>query len=70
MSSYITAIVAGPYEKVTSELTNSEGRVIPLGVYARKSLMPFVDAEDMFELTRQGFEFYEEQFKTRTVREV
>ena len=64
MSSYITAIVAGPYEKVTSELTNSEGRVIPLGVYARKSLMPFVDAEDMFELTRQGFEFYEEQFKT------
>ena len=45
MSSYITAIVAGPYEKVTSELTNSEGRVIPLGVYARKSLMPFVDAE-------------------------
>ena len=35
MSSYITAIVAGPYEKVTSELTNSEGRVIPLGVYAR-----------------------------------
>ena len=64
MSSYITAIVAGPYEKITSELTNSEGRVIPLGVYARKSLMPFVDAEDMFELTRQGFEFYEEQFKT------
>ncbi|MBF1647284.1 MAG: aminopeptidase N, partial [Rothia dentocariosa] len=36
ISSYITAIVAGPYEKVTSELTNSEGRVIPLGVYARK----------------------------------
>ena len=64
ISSYITAIVAGPYEKVTSELTNSEGRVIPLGVYARKSLMPFVDADDVFELTRQGFEFYEEQFKT------
>ena len=64
MSSYITAIVAGPYDKVTSELTNCEGRVIPLAVYARKSLMPFVDAEDMFELTRQGFEFYEDQFKT------
>ena len=48
MSSYITAIVAGPYEKVTSELTNSEGRVIPLGVYARKSLMPYVDADDIF----------------------
>ena len=44
----------GPYEKVTSELTNSEGRVIPLGVYAR-SLSAFRGCfEDMFELTRQG----------------
>ena len=26
--------------------------------------MPYVDADDIFELTRQGFEFYEKQFKT------
>lgn len=64
ISSYITAIVAGPYDKVTSSLTNSEGREVPLGVFARKSLMPYLDADDIFELTRQGFEFYEEQFKT------
>ena len=31
ISSYITAIVAGPYEEVRSELTSSSGRVIPLG---------------------------------------
>ncbi len=63
ISSYITAIIAGPYEKVTSSLTNSEGREIALGVFARKSLMPYLDSEEIFELTRQGFEFYEEQFK-------
>lgn len=64
ISSYITAIIAGPYESVRSSLTNAEGREVPLGVFARKSLMPYLDSEDIFELTRQGFEFYEEQFKT------
>ena len=38
ISSYITAIVAGPYESTFSELTSASGRVIPLGVYGRKSL--------------------------------
>ena len=62
MSSYITALIAGPYECVRSELTSSNGRVVPLGVFARKSLMEFMDAENVFELTRQGFEFFEKQF--------
>ncbi len=64
MSSYITALIAGPYESVRSELTSSDGRVIPLGVFARKSLMEFLDADAVFELTRQGFEFFEKQFGT------
>lgn len=64
MSSYITALIAGPYESVRSELTSSDGRIIPLGVFARKSLMEFMDAENVFELTRQGFEFFEKQFGT------
>lgn len=64
ISSYITAIIAGPYDKVTSSLTNSEGREIQLGVFARKSLMPYLDAEEIFTITGQGFEFFEEQFKT------
>ncbi len=64
MSSYITALIAGPYESVRSELTSSDGRTIPLGVFARKSLMKFMDAENVFELTRRGFEFYEKQFGT------
>ncbi|HSU70196.1 MAG TPA: aminopeptidase N [Micrococcaceae bacterium] len=64
LSSYITALIAGPYQSVRGELTSSDGRTIPLGVFARKSLMQYMDAENIFELTRQGFEFYEKQFGT------
>ncbi|AUI52683.1 aminopeptidase N [Arthrobacter crystallopoietes] len=64
ISSYITALIAGPYQSVRSELTSSDGRTVPLGVFARKSLMQYMDAENIFELTRQGFAFYEKQFDT------
>ncbi|AYG05150.1 aminopeptidase N [Gryllotalpicola protaetiae] len=62
LSSYITAIIAGPYRGETSELTSADGRTIPLGVYARKSLVPYLDADYIFEKTRQGFAFYEAKF--------
>lgn len=62
ISSYITALIAGPYEATFSELTSASGRVIPLGVYARKSLWQFLDADYVFEKTRQGFAYYEEKF--------
>ncbi|MDQ0690638.1 aminopeptidase N [Arthrobacter sp. W4I7] len=62
LSSYVTALIAGPYQSVRSEVTSSDGRVIPLGVFARKSLMQYLDADNIFELTRQGFAFFEEQF--------
>ena len=62
ISTYITAIVAGPYVVERSELTSSDGRVIPLGVFARKSLAPHLDADYIFAKTRQGFAFFEEKF--------
>ncbi|WP_213815057.1 aminopeptidase N [Glaciihabitans sp. dw_435] len=62
LSSYITALVAGPYAKVESELTSRDGRVIPLGLYARKSLSQYLDADYIFEKTRQGFGYFEEKF--------
>ncbi|MCY7412473.1 MAG: aminopeptidase N, partial [Salinibacterium sp.] len=62
LSSYVTAIVAGPYVSVRSELTSSDGRVIPLGIFSRKSLSQYLDADYIFEKTRQGFEFYEKHF--------
>ncbi|MET2012500.1 aminopeptidase N [Microbacterium chocolatum] len=62
ISSYITALVAGPYESVFSSLTSSDGREIPLGVYARKSLWEHLDADYVFDKTRQGFAYFEEKF--------
>ncbi len=62
LSSYVTALIAGPYESVRSEYTSPEGWVTPLGLFARRSLMQYLDAENIFELTRQGFEFFEAQF--------
>ncbi|GAA1057090.1 aminopeptidase N [Agromyces luteolus] len=62
ISSYITALVAGPYDVVRDELTSADGRVIPLGVFARKSLSEYLDADYVFEKTKQGFEYFEAKF--------
>ena len=62
ISSYITALIAGPYVEVNDQLTSSSGKVVPLGVFCRKSLFEFLDAEYIFEKTKQGFEFFEAQF--------
>ncbi|WP_127130611.1 aminopeptidase N [Georgenia sp. SYP-B2076] len=62
ISSYLTAIVAGPYHRVTGELTSADGRTIPLGVYCRASLAEHLDAEEIMDITRAGFAFYEEAF--------
>ena len=60
MSTYITAIVAGPYHQVTSE---HDG--IPLGIYCRRSLAGYLDPEEIFEVTRQGFDFFHGAFGVR-----
>ncbi|WP_206446468.1 aminopeptidase N [Agrococcus sp. KRD186] len=62
ISSYITALVAGPYSVVRSELTSSDGRVIPLGMFCRASLAEHLDADYLFDITRKGFAFFEQQF--------
>ncbi|SFR76368.1 aminopeptidase N [Agromyces sp. CF514] len=62
ISSYITALIAGPYAVVRDELTSADGRVIPLGVFSRKSLSQYLDADYVFEKTKQGFEYFEAKF--------
>jgi aminopeptidase N len=61
MSTYITALVAGPYASVHDSYTGTYG-TYPLGLYCRTSLAPFLDHEEIFTVTKQGFEFFEEQF--------
>ncbi len=62
LSSYVTAIIAGPYRGAESSLTSADGREVPLGVYARASLAEHLDAGEILKVTREGFAFYEEQF--------
>jgi aminopeptidase N len=62
ISSYITAIVAGPYVAVHDQLTSSDGRAIPLGIYVRQSLAEFLDHDYIFDITKKGFEYFEREF--------
>ena len=62
VSSYITALVAGPYHGVQGQLTTSGGRVVPMGVYCRQSLKEFVEPEYMMDVTAKGVAFYESKF--------
>ncbi|MFC4911343.1 aminopeptidase N [Actinomadura gamaensis] len=62
ISTYITALVAGPYHVVRDEYRRKDGTVIPLGVFCRASLGEHLDAEAIVDVTRQGFAFFEEVF--------
>jgi len=64
MSSYVTAIVAGPYVGVTDEYVAGDGRTVPLGVYCRKSLAEHMDSAEILDLTKRGFAYYENLFAT------
>jgi aminopeptidase N len=57
LPTYITAVAAGPYHVVRDE---HDG--IPLGVFCRQSLATYLDAEEILEVTRQGFDFYHNSF--------
>ncbi|MEW2545285.1 aminopeptidase N [Streptomyces sp. NPDC047002] len=61
ISSYITALIAGPYHSVHSTY-EKDGRTVPLGIYCRPSLAEFLDADAVFEVTRQGFDWFQEKF--------
>ena len=57
MSTYLVAIVAGPYHVVR----DSHGD-INLGIYCRQSLARYLDHEEIFTVTKQGFDFFNSYF--------
>jgi aminopeptidase N len=57
MSTYVTHISAGPYHVVRDE---HDG--IPLGIYCRQSLAEYLDPEELFTTTKQGFDFFQSSF--------
>jgi aminopeptidase N len=61
ISTYITALIAGPYHSVHS-VYEKDGQSVPLGIYCRPSLAEYLDADAIFEVTRQGFDWFQEKF--------
>ncbi|MFJ7156135.1 aminopeptidase N [Streptomyces sp. NPDC101118] len=61
ISTYITALIVGPYHSVHSSY-EKDGQSVPLGIYCRPSLAEFLDSDAIFEVTRQGFDWFQEKF--------
>ncbi|MCS4535317.1 aminopeptidase N [Corynebacterium sp. HS2168-gen11] len=74
LSTYLIAICAGDFHVVNNlwngKLTHYEQTPadqptelqIPLGIYCRKSLAEHLDADEIFLETKQGFDFYHQNF--------
>ncbi|WP_204004670.1 aminopeptidase N [Micromonospora lutea] len=60
MSTYITALCAGPYHEVRY---THDG--IDLGYFCRASMAQYLDSDDLNLVTTQGFDFFHEQFGVR-----
>jgi aminopeptidase N len=60
ISTYITHVSAGPYA-----VARAEHDGIPLGIYCRQSLASYIDADEMFRITAQGFDFFHATFGLR-----
>jgi aminopeptidase N len=61
VSSYITAVAAGPYARVDGAWDRGEQH-IALGVFARRSLAQHLEADEIIEITRQGLDFFTDAF--------
>ncbi|GGI04621.1 aminopeptidase N [Egicoccus halophilus] len=59
ISTYITAVVAGSYARFADEHHGRE-----LGLYVRRSLADHLDTPEIFEVTKQGLDYFEDVFAT------
>ena len=62
LSTYLIAICAGEFERISDTYDAGDGRTIELGLYARASLIPHMDSERLFRQTKDGFDFYHANF--------
>ena len=62
LSTYVTAIVAGPYH-VEHDAHQGRAGEIPLRIFCRRSLAEYLDADEIFAVTKQGFGFFEALFE-------
>ncbi|MGW4378526.1 aminopeptidase N [Kitasatospora sp. NPDC004531] len=66
ISTYLTAVVAGPYHVVrdhySRELPDGTVLEIPLAATCRRSLAPYFDADEILTVTKQGLDFFHQEF--------
>ncbi|MFJ3956619.1 aminopeptidase N [Arthrobacter sp. NPDC090010] len=66
LSTYITAVLAGPYFRAsdawTGQTSDGETLHVPLALYCRASLSASFDTERLFEQTKRGLAFFNELF--------
>ena len=56
-STYLFAVIVGRYHRVTEQ-----HRDVEMGLLCRKSMVEHLDTDELFEVTRQGLDFYGEFF--------
>lgn len=66
ISTYITAVVAGPYhvehDHYTREQAEGAALEVPLSALCRRSLAKHFDADAIFAVTKQGLDFFHDHF--------
>lgn len=66
MSTYITTVLAGPYFQATDHwsktLDDGSSLEVPLALYCRASMQESFDAAELFRLTKNGLDFFNELF--------
>jgi len=61
LATYVTALIAGDFHTVHDSYVG-RGAEIPLSLSCRQSLVPHLDADRLFAVTKGGFDVFEEHF--------
>ncbi|HVB13365.1 MAG TPA: aminopeptidase N [Candidatus Dormibacteraeota bacterium] len=58
LAPYVIGLAAGPFHRV-----ESQRGATPLALYCARSLAQYLDAEELFQITAQGIDYYERVFR-------
>lgn len=61
ISSYITAVAAGPYHRVEGSWQRGD-QIVDLGILCRASLAQHLEADEIMTVTQQGLDFFTDAF--------
>ncbi|WP_170119864.1 aminopeptidase N [Branchiibius hedensis] len=66
MSTYLVALAAGPYATTSDlhviERADGSRQEIALGLLCRQTMREYLDEQDIFTVTKQGLDFFDEHF--------